>query len=716
MLLKESSLVSDNSLDIGCSHSNMVKNKVAPWVAAVPGGQNAPKLTGQAAPDILSKDFDIKIKEFYTKHRREIILCVYCSYLAVISLTTTQAHGSGDSIFISTAAITNMFSGHRDLANYSEWPISPNYPRSYLDVGNFGDFFDWLPSLELYLLRQEYYNGDPLEIGSVSYTFVLLGNITIRQVRVSSSSCTVLPSFQNLINSSECFGNLGFSGDSRDTFVTANGKSYIWRDSDLLRTARYFGQYDSYPGGGYLVVLPTDPIEFKEKVNELMDARWLDLGTRAVFIDLLLYNPASMLVSEVKVIFESPFTGGLFPFLDIKSARYSDLFFNSDTIAELGLQVSLLVLTLGYLLSELLSWYQIGSRCYWSAQGDQSWVYFEWMKHACVITGFVFKFWAYSFTQYGGLFPPPKGQTTNLGIAMTYLMYWRVLLSFGVLSAWIQMLQFMGHLSSVKLFVSTCVKCLPAVLPFVISYLILTAGTSFAFCLIFSDSMYTAKSLSFSFMFTFVSFVSGYDLTQMYSIDRVMGPVLHIFWFFVASVLANNFIVALIMAKMEEEQKNVGPTVSILEHMQKIYDQFAPPAVSESEIVECAVILIQSVVRGHFGRQLAAEAAESLLEDEQAAAAYSRAKKAESRSRLLAIGSDLERIKAMSDSKAVKQLTARVDELSARVHVAGSALASIDAGKHALIYQISQLQQVFDKLASTAEGAVVSSQRKIIQE
>jgi hypothetical protein len=364
----------------------------------------------------------------------------------------------------------------------------------------------------------------------------------------------------------------------------------------------------------------------------------------------------------------------------------------------------------------MVAWYQLGSRSYWSAEGEQSWVYFEWAKHACVAAGFVFKFWAYSFTQYAGLFPPPKGQTTNLGIAMNYLMFWKVLLSFGVMSAWIQMLQFMGHLSSVKLFVSTCVKCLPAVLPFVITYLILTAGTSFAYCLIFSDSMYTAKSLSFSFMFTFVSFVSGYDLSLMYGIDRVMGPVLHIFWFFVASILANNFIVALIMAKMEEEQKIVGPSVSILQQMQNMYAKLVPADVSENEVVECAVVLIQSVVRGHFGRQLAAEAAEAVLDDEEAAATYTRAKKAESRSRLLALGSDLERIKAMSDTKAMKHLTARVEEMCARVHVAGAALASIDAGKHALISQMSQLQQVFDRLESIAEGAVVSSQRKMIQE
>ena len=225
-----------------------------------------------------------------------------------------------------------------------------------------------------------------------------------------------------------------------------------------------------------------------------MNARWLDLGTRVVFIDLLLYNPSSRLVLEAKVVCESPYTGGFFTFLDVKSARYSDLFFNSDTVTELGLQVSLLAFTFFYLLAELRSWYQLGGRSYWSAQGDNSWVYFDWAKHSCIVAGFVFKFWAYSFTQYGGMFPPPKGQTTNLGIAMNYLMLWKVFLSFGVMFAWIQMLQFMGHLSSVELFVSTCVKCLPAVLPFVITYLILTSGASFAFCLIFSDGFFRAKN------------------------------------------------------------------------------------------------------------------------------------------------------------------------------------------------------------------------------
>ena len=70
----------------------------------------------------------------------------------------------------------------------------------------------------------------------------------------------------------------------------------------------------------------------------------------------------------------------------------------------------------------------------------------------------------------------------------------------------------------------------------------------------------------------------------------------------------------------------------------------------------------------------------------------------------------------MSDAKSVKQLTSRIEEATARVQVAGAAVASIDSGKHALITQMAQLQLVFDRLALIAEGAVVSSQRKIINE
>jgi hypothetical protein len=141
-----------------------------------------------------------------------------------------------------------------------------------------------------------------------------------------------------------------------------------------------------------------------------------------------------------------------------------------------------------------------------------------------------------------------------------------------------------------------------------------------------------------------------------------------------------------------------------------------PPAPSVDEVETCAAIQIQIVLRGHFGRQLAAQAAEAVLEDEQAAATYSRAKKAESRSRLLAIGSDLEKIKAMLDAKSVKQLTSRIEEATARVQVDGAAEASINSGKHAPITQMAQLQLVFDRLALIAEGAVVSSQRNIINE
>ena len=109
----------------------MVKNKVAPWVGAVPGGQKAPN---GSEGNALEKDLDIKIKEFYAKNRRTIMIFVYCVYLVVISLTAIQAHGPGDSTYISQSAVTSMFARHNDLANYSQWPISPNFPRSYLDV------------------------------------------------------------------------------------------------------------------------------------------------------------------------------------------------------------------------------------------------------------------------------------------------------------------------------------------------------------------------------------------------------------------------------------------------------------------------------------------------------------------------------------------------------------------------------------------------------
>lgn len=77
----------------------------------------------------------------------------------------------------------------------------------------------------------------------------------------------------------------------------------------------YTGQYGKYDGDGYIADLAQydrTNERFTKDLNELEKYHWLDKATRALFIDIITYNPSMNLFSYLKFVFEMPFTGGIF--------------------------------------------------------------------------------------------------------------------------------------------------------------------------------------------------------------------------------------------------------------------------------------------------------------------------------------------------------------------------------------------------------------------
>lgn len=76
------------------------------------------------------------------------------------------------------------------------------------------------------------------------------------------------------------------------------------------------GLYGHYDGSGYAADLAAYDRRwrhFQSDLDELRKYQWLDPGTRALFLHLMLYNPSVNVFSSVEFIFEMPFTGGIFP-------------------------------------------------------------------------------------------------------------------------------------------------------------------------------------------------------------------------------------------------------------------------------------------------------------------------------------------------------------------------------------------------------------------
>lgn len=67
----------------------------------------------------------------------------------------------------------------------------------------------------------------------------------------------------------------------------------VYADAESLGTRAHFGLYTWYYGGGYRVLLPNDENEAKMALEQLKAYKWLDSGTRAVFVTSYMYPFAS---------------------------------------------------------------------------------------------------------------------------------------------------------------------------------------------------------------------------------------------------------------------------------------------------------------------------------------------------------------------------------------------------------------------------------------
>jgi Polycystin cation channel len=76
--------------------------------------------------------------------------------------------------------------------------------------------------------------------------------------------------------------------------------SWTYRDSKQLQTSSYWGQVDTYSGGGFAVDLKDNQEDSTPILQELYDNLWIDRATRAVFIDFTLYNPNINLFCVIK--------------------------------------------------------------------------------------------------------------------------------------------------------------------------------------------------------------------------------------------------------------------------------------------------------------------------------------------------------------------------------------------------------------------------------
>jgi len=174
------------------------------------------------------------------------------------------------------------------------------------------------------LRAQQWYNGDIPQYlnGFVNdKTDRLIGWASMRQLRTNPRPCAD----QRII--SECEYDYSISNEDNQSYQpgwtdnttldaeysSSIRQAFEYQLSANIDTYVYVGKHGTYSGNGYVYEFRGSLLNLESNISLLHQLEWIDRKTRAVIIQMTLYNPNVQLFSSITLLAEFLSTGGVFP-------------------------------------------------------------------------------------------------------------------------------------------------------------------------------------------------------------------------------------------------------------------------------------------------------------------------------------------------------------------------------------------------------------------
>jgi polycystin 1L2 len=193
-------------------------------------------------------------------------------------------------------------------------------------------YWSWLENDFVSNIRaQNWYNGDaPRHLSGFinDKSSRLIGWPTMRQVRIQSRPCAsqriekTCEDDYSVFNEETRSFELSWTNETSARLSSSIHRAFYYRSSNDLNTFVYIGDHQSYSGGGYVYEFRGRLTDLQKNLSELHRSEWIDQRTRAVIIQLTLYNPNVQLLSSVFIVTEFLSTGALYTHIRIEPMNF----------------------------------------------------------------------------------------------------------------------------------------------------------------------------------------------------------------------------------------------------------------------------------------------------------------------------------------------------------------------------------------------------------
>jgi polycystin 1L2 len=189
-----------------------------------------------------------------------------------------------------------------------------------LKISTIDEYWKWLEESFVSNLRaQQWYNGDsPRNLSGFinDKTNRIIGWANMRQLRIKSDLCSI-----EISNSTICEYDYSFFNEERNSFEPGwENETEINLNSTIDQAFQYKSKneldtyvYQGYNSGGYVYEFRGRLADIQSNLSELHQLGWIDSRTRAIIIQLSLFNPNVQLFVSVTLLTEFSSIGGVYP-------------------------------------------------------------------------------------------------------------------------------------------------------------------------------------------------------------------------------------------------------------------------------------------------------------------------------------------------------------------------------------------------------------------
>ena len=499
--------------------------------------------------DIIKNDKTIPLKVLYhslKKHKRNHLYFELFYYIIYLGLFIY--------LNLNVMNIPNSYRQNEIIYDHflDEEFQHANYKKTFMDVGNFDEYWEWLDG--------PFFNGFYNKNYVMEYNYPV-GGLFIRQTRIKRKECNILKNVNYCYNE---YNNLNrYGGKYLDTVCETNIYPKLYGKDEHQK---YYGN------DGCVIFLPFNKTIVESKLKYLKDNNWIDLSTRSISIYFNLYNSNTKLLTNGRFMIEFFPSGFLQP-----SYRLISMPFRPD-----GTSLSFYIV--GFLFSiGFLYFVYVEIMEYRGKKNKLDYIFNKWNIIECfnlclflsVIV--IFLYWKYNINKKDYLINMSENTDSFDYYYNSYLFYQiNVLSAFCCLVSFIKVFKYLRLNRRLKLLWDTLSSAFADLFSMMIVSLLIISGFALTGNLIFGQTLREFKSYSSSVSMLLRSLLGDFDYRRMAEVCPNIAPVFFLLYIFIVFFVITNMFVAVVCeyfqkvneySKEMEKNKNCVIVTNYLESL-----------------------------------------------------------------------------------------------------------------------------------------------------